>query len=373
MRPFTIVGYGGSNAIYRVLMNVTIYRELHTTQDPGESFLWRLQYGCCTQSRPADPGSFVNESQGSGGRRRRRGNPYYPYLFEPRRPTLRKRTYLPVTALPVQLGGDVVGWVWWNDKDTAGCCEALPAQEGEHGHFGAIRWYESMARRVAEGMKPSAAVEHIRANGADPAPQWQGDAGAIAADAQPRRLPYFHLLAQIGSTGAYRGPLNDDVVVQLAGPQYNKTVPDGAPITFVAYQHEQTIVGWLWWNDELGALWFVPSYLEPLARHADGTTLMYSPPWAVELKTYFGERMPPSQAIARLMAAPPKHGHVVPRQTPLVAPSLGHLRALAGKDAYEVARSALGATVAAEHRRRDAARARYFRRHPHEADGNIPG
>ena len=361
--------WGSQIAIYRVLLRFTIYRVFRETQDPGRSFFGGLQYGYGTADNPSRPGSFVKSSLGITGRDRirRRGNPYYPYLLEPRRPVLRKRTYLPVTALPVRLDGEIAGWVWWNDKDTAGYCEALPAQEGEHGHFGAVRWYESMARRVAQGMKPSAAVADIRANGADPAPRWQGEAGTIDADAQPLRLPYREFLRRIGSTGAYRGPLNDDVVFQLAGPQYEKTVPADAPVSFVTYEHHGTIVGWLWWNDALGASWLVPSYVEPLARYADGITVLYSPAWVVEMKAYFDEGMPPGQAIGRLMSLPPKKGHIVPSQTPLIAPSLAHLRMLAGGDAYESARAALGTVAAVEQRRRNARKAAYLRKHPAEA------
>jgi hypothetical protein len=63
-------------------------------------------------------------------------NRYYPYLLKPEGPRLNGRTYLPVEALPVEMDGLTVGWVWWNDDDMAANCEYVPFDISEYKRFG---------------------------------------------------------------------------------------------------------------------------------------------------------------------------------------------------------------------------------------------
>jgi len=68
---------------------------------------------------PAPPGSAsaTPSSQTPKASRRRatesqNDNRYYPYLLKPEGPRLNGRTYLPVEALPVEMNGLTVGWLW---------------------------------------------------------------------------------------------------------------------------------------------------------------------------------------------------------------------------------------------------------------------
>ncbi|WP_213816951.1 hypothetical protein [Glaciihabitans sp. dw_435] len=301
-----------------------------------------------------------------------RGIPFYPYLLEPAQPALRDRTYLPVRALPVKLDGDVVGWVWWNDADLAGHCEAVRVDGNPTERFGASRWADSMATRVAKGMTPSAAVADIRARGVDPAPKFKREAGAIDPAASPIRLPYRHLLHRVGSSGAYHGPLNDSMMFELAGPKYAKSVPDDAPVSYVAFGPNGVVIGWLWWNDELGASWFVPNYYEPAARVSDGISTIHNPPGDARMKRAYGEGKPPSVAIRELMDDSAVGGPVIPPQAPVTVLSLARLRELSGKMAYDAARTAHRAVESAAYVEREAAQAAYYAKHPAEADGEAP-
>lgn len=289
---------------------------------------------------------------------------FYPYLLEPRRAQLHGRTYLPVEALEVTLYGKAVGWLWWNDDDLAANCEYIPFDMAPHKDLDHLRWFESIDRRVGEGMLPSAAVADIAKGGVDPAPPYRGAPGEIDPDQQPLRLPYKHLLATHGLYGSRDRPRHDDSVFKLAN-SYADRIPDDTPVSYAAWESNDSVMGWLWWNDELGASWHVPNVEQPESRIKDGTTLVYNHPWVMAMRDFHAEGLQPSHAIRELMKRDDGDS-VVPIQQPLRARNLAHLRDITGYGAYEEARERYMASWRDEVAQRQAAESTYYELHPEE-------
>jgi hypothetical protein len=190
---------------------------------------------------------------------------------------------LPVEALPVEMDGLTVGWVWWNDY-TATSCEYVPFDMSEEESFGRGRWFDSIERRVRGGMLPSQAVADIRANGVDDAPAYRGEPGGIPEGAQPIRLPYKHFLHSFGGYGSRNARRDDDLTFQRAHT-YERRIPADAPVSYIACERERIVMGWLWWSDALDAAWHVPNVPERGWRIKDGVTLQVNHPWAGAWRT----------------------------------------------------------------------------------------
>lgn len=141
--------------------------------------------------------------------------------------------------------------------------------------------------------------------------------------------------ADSSSVGTVTGFTATGSGAQSAGvpARYGRTVAADAPVAYVAWEEDRVVVGWLWWNDESGALWKVHNYYEPAARLTNGTDVAEAPPWGAELAAAFDEGLPPSRAVQRLMSQPEDaEGRCVPPQDPQRARSLGHLREIAGEN-----------------------------------------
>ncbi|ARC56130.1 hypothetical protein AS850_03450 [Frondihabitans sp. 762G35] len=293
------------------------------------------------------------------------GIPFHPYLLAPPLPRLNGRTYLPVEAVPVELDGLTVGWLWRNDDDRAADCEFVPFDMVPYGRFDPGRWSESVARRVADGMSPSAAVGDVRAHGVDPAPAHRGEPGTIDPEARVVRLPFRHFLHLFGGYGSRNRPRNDGLVFKLSG-SYADTVPPETPVTYVPWERDGVVMGWLWWNDDLDASWHVPNVFEPSSRIRDGRTLVFNHPWAHRMKDLRDEGHAPGSAVRELRKEG-GDGEAVTIAEPQRAESLEQLRVVIGYSDYVAAAAAFHDHERSEHLAREAAEAAYYEAHPDEA------
>jgi len=123
----------------------------------------------------------------------------------------------PIRYLPVEVGGEVIGYLWASAADDAASFLRVMVEPLDRSLDAAVAWSERLRQAEAEGLTPAQAL--LRWVGAPPDPR----AGAIPASVVPREAASKHALREIANPGS------PPDITELPPAPFGY-LPDGTPL-----------------------------------------------------------------------------------------------------------------------------------------------